>query len=273
MLEPWALQRSRFKKALINRLYQNACLTKASCLHATAVSEVESIRRLGLKNPVALIGNGVPIPETLTPRRAPVPGQRRRALFLSRIHPKKGLLNLVEAWTALRKSVDGEKMKGWELLIIGPDEGGHLAKVMAQVRAAGLQEEIRYGGERWGHEDKMQCYAEADLFVLPSYSENFGLVIAEALVCAVPVITTRATPWAELETHRCGWWIDTGKEALEQALREAIATPPGELRAMGLRGQELIKTKYSWEPVGRQMTAVYNWLAKRGAKPDIVMTD
>ncbi len=258
------------QKAVVNLLYQNTCLTEADCLRATAVSEVESIRILGLKNPVALIGNGVPIMEKLPPR-APLPNHRRRALFVSRIHPKKGLMNLVHAWTTLRKSAEGEKMKEWELLIVGPDEGGHLAQVMTAVRNAGMEEEILYGGELWDDEAKMRCYCEADLFILPSYSENFGLVIAEALGCGVPVITTRATPWAELETHRCGWWIETGEEPLRRTLQEALAVPAEELQAMGLRGRELVKAKYSWAPIGRQMFEVYEWLAKRRAKPDAVV--
>jgi glycosyltransferase involved in cell wall biosynthesis len=103
MLEPWALQRSRFKKAVVNWLYQNTCLQEATCLRATAESEVESMRAIGLRNPVALIGNGVFVPEALAERRAQsaerqAPSAKRRALFISRVHPKKGLLDLVRAW-------------------------------------------------------------------------------------------------------------------------------------------------------------------------------
>jgi glycosyltransferase involved in cell wall biosynthesis len=303
MLEPWALNRSRFKKAAVNWLYQNAMLREANCLRATAASEVETYRRLGLKNPIALIGNGVAVPEALqrtedggrtsdvclpssglpiSGLRSPISGAvggsaRRRALFISRVHPKKGLLDLVRAWAAVqtpdarRQTSDARSPSSdWELVIMGPDEGGHLAQVMGLVRELGLQEQIRYGGEVWQDDAKWRCYQEADLFVLPSYSENFGLVIAEALGCGVPVITTRATPWQELETHRCGWWIDPGKEPLAQALRRAMAVPVEELQAMGRRGRQLVLDKYSWAPIGRQMAETYEWLAGRRDRPEFV---
>jgi glycosyltransferase involved in cell wall biosynthesis len=181
--------------------------------------EGENVRRAGFNNPIALIPNGVELPAAL--EKPEIRNQKsavRRALFLSRIHPKKGLLNLVKAWDAVQKSearsqkpevgIPASDFRSpasdkWELLIVGPDEGGHLAEVQAAVRNAGLERQIHFHGEVMG-EDKIECYRGADLFVLPSFSENFGLVIAEALSCGVPVITTRETPWEELETHRFG---------------------------------------------------------------------
>jgi glycosyltransferase involved in cell wall biosynthesis len=273
MLEPWALRRSRFKKAVVNWLYQNACLRQAACLRATAASEVESIRLLGLKNPIALIPNGVPVPETLAaPSAIRHPPFQKRALFLSRIHPKKGLLDLVQAWAAIRQTDAGRRLTAdWEVVLIGPDEGGHLAEVLRAVLAAGLTDHIRHGGECWDEAAKFNCYFAADLFVLPSYSENFGLVIAEALGCGVPVITTRATPWSDLEIHRCGWWIETGKAPLIAALQQALAVPLPELRAMGLRGRTLVRDKYAWAPIGRQMALTYEWLAGRQPRPDFIV--
>jgi glycosyltransferase involved in cell wall biosynthesis len=285
MLEPWALKHSRYKKAIANWLFQNACLRGASCMRATAISEVESIRQIGLRNPVALIRNGVPFPATL-PVRPPKPaGARKRALFFSRIHPKKGLLNLIKAWKRNADMLKAETLKSgkrkaesgpppsdaWELVIVGPNEGGHLAEVMSEVRALGLEQEVSYAGEVWDEAGKLACYSQADLFVLPSFSENFGLVIAEAMSCGLPVITTKATPWEELETHRCGWWIETGEEPLFHALKMALATPPETLREMGLRGRDLIEAKYSWKTPGRQMAEVYEWLAGRRDRPAFII--
>ena len=288
MLEPWALQHSRCKKAVANWLFQNACLRGAACLRATAESEIESIRQTGLRNPVALIRNGVPFPSIL-PVRQPQPGRtKKRALFISRIHPKKGLLNLVKAWSKIAKAESGKQkmetlksespssvvrcpLSDWELVIMGPDEVGHLAEVMAAVRAAGLEKQIFYQGEVWDEAGKLECYCNADLFVLPSYSENFGLVIAEAMSCGLPVITTHATPWGELETHRCGWWIETGEEPLVNALQRALTTPAETLREMGLRGRDLIESKYSWTTPGREMAEVYEWLMGRRNRPECVV--
>jgi glycosyltransferase involved in cell wall biosynthesis len=172
------------------------------------------------------------------------------------------LLNLVTAWTDLRP-------KGWELLIVGPDEGGHSAELQATVAAAGMQRDILFPGEAWG-DARTDLYAGSDLFVLPSFSENFGLVIAEALSCEVPVITTRATPWQELQDLRCGWWIETGVDPLMRALREAFSLPPQALHEMGRRGRQLIESNYTWEPIGRQMLEVYEWMLGRREQPACV---
>ena len=235
MLEPWALKRSRMKKRLAMMLFQKSCLKNAACIHATAHMEAENIRRAGFINPIALIPNGVEVPEKRKVESGKRKAESKTALFLSRIHPKKGLLNLVKAWSVVSKEQGARsKEQEWVLVIAGPDEGGHLAEVQAAVRSAGLENRIHFQGEVMGDE-KIKCYQEADLFILPSFSENFGLVIAEALSCGVPVVTTRATPWEELETHRCGWWIETGAEPLMKALRAAMALSDAERIEMGLR--------------------------------------
>ena len=263
MLEPWALRQSRGRKCLAGWLYQEACLRRAACLRATSRMEYDNIRRAGYSNPVAVIPNGVELPKELPRRPTSRAGERWRALFLSRIHPKKGLLDLVHAWNRLRPP-------GWELVVVGPDEAGHLAEVRAAAGAAGPAGSIVFAGEAWG-EARLRFYADSELFVLHSYSENFGLVIAEALSCGVPVLTTQATPWQELREHRCGWWIETGTEPLAAALREALALPPETLREMGRRGRRLIEPKYTWAPIGRQLLEVYQWMLGRRARPECVL--
>lgn len=114
-------------------------------------------------------------------------------------------------------------------------------------------------GPLWG-EAKTAAYAGADLFVLPTYSENFGIVIAEALAAGLPVITTTAAPWHELPTESCGWWIEPGSAPLQEALRLALATPRDELAAMGGRGRALMVRRYTWPAVAGAVAAVYRWL-------------
>jgi glycosyltransferase involved in cell wall biosynthesis len=108
--------------------------------------------------------------------------------------------------------------------------------------------------------------------VLPSKSENFGMVVAEALAARTPVITTKGAPWQELETHRCGWWIDMGVESLIEALEKAMSHSPVELHEMGRRGRQLVEEKYTWDRVAGQMIEVYEWLLGRGPRPDCVVT-
>ena len=275
MLEPWSLRNSRIKKRIAMWLYEGACLRNATCLRATSMMEVESIRAAGFRNQIALIPNGVEMPPAWAVRESTVPagdsdqgegmGERpvKTALFLSRIHPKKGLLNLVDAWRQLAPS-------DWRLLIVGPDEGGHLAEVQRAVKQAGLGKSVEFPPEAWG-DARWNYYRDADLFVLPTFSENFGLVIVEALACGVPVITTHGAPWEELQTRRCGWWIETGVEPLVVALRQAMATAPNELHAMGERGRDLVTQRYAWEPIGEMMAVTLHWLAGRAPKPEWII--
>ena len=235
MLEPWALNHKALKKQLAMALFQRRDLESAKLFIATAAMEYESIRALGLRQPVAVIPNGVqfgPATGSGDAVAAPLPkSPERTALFLSRVHPKKGILNLLNAWAAVAP-------QGWRLQIAGPDEGGHLAEVMALARKLGIDHVVEYLGELDG-EAKERAYLEADLFVLPTFSENFGVVVAEALAHGLPVITTRGAPWADLETYGCGWWVDIGVDPLVHALREAMALSDDERRAMGARGRAL----------------------------------
>ena len=198
MLEPWALHYKGWKKRLALWLYQRRDLETAALLFATAEQEAEGIRRLGLRQPIAVIPNGVKLAVSqpngaFDERLHPGP---RTALFLSRIHPIKGLLNLVEAWGRIRPA-------NWRLCLAGPDEGGHLAVVMRRIRESGLETVVEYVGEVEG-DTKAALFAKAELFVLPTFSENFGVVVAEALAYGVPVITTHGTPWQGLVTRGCG---------------------------------------------------------------------
>ena len=191
--------------------------------------------------------------------------QRQRiALFLSRIQQKKGLINLLQAWA----KVDRE---GWLLRLAGPDEGGHLREVLRAVRDLGLTERVQYVGSVSG-EEKRRIYREADLFVLPTFSENFGVVVAEALSFGVPVITTKGAPWRDIETHGCGWWIDIGVEPLAGALSQAIALSDNERRLMGQRGREYIR-RYDWNDIADKTIAAYRWILGLGSQPDFVRLD
>jgi len=243
MLTPWALKQKRLKKGLALALYQYRDLQSAALLHATASSEVEDIRRLRLKQPVAVAPLGVNVPAEAPPVRHNTP---RIALFVSRVHPKKGLLNLVEAWAQVRSSkvrecesalverpgtgdqrteagknasalsLQPSTFLPWQLVIAGPDQDGHTAEIKAKAKKLGLSvddipsnqlisqpanlpcpPDIVFTGPVYGA-DKDALYRMADLLVLPTYSENFGVVVIEALAQGCPVITTKGTPWEEL---------------------------------------------------------------------------
>ncbi len=253
MLDPWALGVKKWKKRLAMALYQKRDLKGAVAFHVTAALEEKSVRAQGLAQPCFVVPNGVTLPQTM-PARA-TDDVTKTAIFLSRLHPGKGLLTLAEAWAKVWPS-------GWTMKVVGPDCNGHKADVVSRLDALGIRGQWQFV-DMLNDDEKWNAYRAADLLVHPSVSENFGITIVEGLAAGIPVITTKGTPWGELETERCGWWIDIGVEPLAAALREAMALSDGEREAMGARGRALVEAKYQWPAIGRQMLAAYRSVLPR----------
>lgn len=262
-LEPWALEYRRLKKRLAMLAYQGRVLRGASMLVATAGQELESIRKLGLCNPVAVLPNGV---DSYLGTPAKCSSQVRKILFLSRIHPKKGIRDLILAWAKVRQD-------GWRIIIAGPDENGHAAELQSLISSLGLSDDFEFPG-LVVDEAKERCFAEASIFVLPTYSENFGIAVAEALARGVPVITTTGAPWEDVLLHDCGWWVQPGVGGISQALSAAISTPSSILIEMGGRGKALVEEKYSWSRIGKSALLASEWVVYREeSPPSFVDTD
>ena len=268
MLETWALNHRGLKKRLALQIYQYRDLETAALFFATGEQEFVNIRRVGLRQPVAIIPNGVELPVLENNGSAnqwrSLQDRSHSVVYISRIHPQKGLLHLVEAWGRLRPS-------DWRLYLAGPDEGGHLAEVMRRVRELRLENFVEYVGVVEG-DAKTALFDSADLFVLPSFSENFGVVIAEALAHGVPVITTRGTPWEGVMHHGCGWWIDPTVDALTEALQEALNIDGASLLAMGEKGREYAR-EFNWTHIAQQTADVYRWVLGLGPMPECVVCD
>jgi glycosyltransferase involved in cell wall biosynthesis len=243
-------------------LAQRSALQAADCLHATSASEYEEIRAAGLSNPVTIIANGVDLPGLAgAPRH---PGPERIVLSLGRIHPKKGLDRLVRAWAAIAADLPESRLR-----IVGPVELGHDAELRALAESCNARR-ITIEPPIYRAREKLECYRGADVFVLPTLNENFGMTVAEALAAGVPVIATKGAPWAGLDDHRCGWWIDHGVEPLAAALREALAMPRQELHRMGARGRVWMGEAFGWDRIAGEMTEVYLWLKSGGEPPPSV---
>lgn len=249
MLEPWIIHRhywTRKLPALI--LYQRAAVRRADHLHATAESEQRNLISLGWNPRITVIPNGIDV----DPVRMKTSWQRTgRLLFLSRIHVKKGINFLLEAMAALA----GE-LKDYQLDIAGEGDRAYVDELRAMADRLGLSGRVHLVGGVYG-EGKWDLFRRADVFVLPTHSENFGLVVAEALAAGTPVITTQGTPWQDLETHHCGWWTDVGTEPTILSLRDFLQRSPQELEDMGRRGRHLVEEKYSARGMAENLEQMY----------------
>ena len=249
MLDPWALSVKKWKKRLGMLMYQHHALKRAKAIHVTSELEAKHVRDFGLRQPIIIAANGVTIPPD-TGRvigKASI-GEGHTAVFISRLHPGKGLLLLVDAWAKV-------KPDGWKMVVAGPDRYGHKVEVVARLHSLGVEHDWDFVGEL-NDDEKWRALSRADLFIHPSASENFGISIAEALAAGVPVITTKGCPWAEIQ-NRCGWWIDRNVDSLVAAMREAMAFTDEQRQAMGEKGRQLIREKYSWPAIARQVIKGY----------------
>ena len=260
MLEPWALNHKRWKKRLAWWLYQQRDLRSTALLHATASREAGHLGNLSIGRAIMMVPNGVDL-HSIAPLRVAESGVRT-ALFVGRIYPVKGLPLLVEAWAKVRPA-------GWKMKIVGPDEAGHLAEVERLIRQAGMEADFEIAGPLSGSALE-QAYQNADLCILPSYTENFGMVVGEALAQGLPVITTQGTPWELLETERCGWWVPVSVDGIAAALEDATRKTSEELIAMGERGRAVVAERFAWDRIARQFVECYEWVLGKGEKPGCV---
>jgi glycosyltransferase involved in cell wall biosynthesis len=253
MLEPWALQHKGLKKKIAWPLYQSRDLRSASLHHATTEAEASNILRMNLGVPATTIPNGVDMPPEhmlrLAGRTKRAAGEIRTALFVGRIYPVKGLPLLVEAWARVMPG-------NWRLVIAGPDEAGHMSVVKRAADAAGIGDVVSFPGSVTGRE-KEELFANADLFILPTLSESFGVAVAEALSFGLPVLTTTGAPWPQLEMNGCGWRVEISADGLARGLRQATALDGNSLVAMGMRGRQLVDKEFRWPAVGARFAEAY----------------
>ena len=259
-LSKHAMQSGSVIKKLFWPLVQKPAIEATSCFHATAMSEYHDIRRLGFLQPIAIIPNGIDMP-VLVPKTL---NSIRSVLFLGRIHPIKGLDMLLPAWKTLQN-----KFPDWQLKIVGPDHRGYLSKVKGMSEALGLKR-VEFCKPLFGGA-KTKALIDADLFVLPSYSENFGMSVAEALAAGTPALVTKGAPWSGLQKNRAGFWVDTNLASITSAMEEAMLKDDVELRALGRNGRAWMKNEYSWKKINLQMLTTYEWVVNGGKTPPWVI--
>lgn len=261
MLYPQALARSAWKKKLMMHLCFDKDIRAANCIHTTCMQEMKYYRDLGYKNPVAVIANPMPLPkyiDDIKPERS-----KKRIGFLGRLHPYKNVKGLIEAWASLGKATQNA-----ELYIMGKGDEAYETYLRELVTTLGLTNVI-FAGFVNGRE-KFEKLATLTALFVPSISENFGMTITEALIVKTPVMASLGTPWEELNTRRCGWWVNNDIRTLAQTMEEVFSLSDEELLAMGERGKQLVLEKYSSIQVATQMKQFYEWILYGGTKPDFV---
>ncbi len=252
MLEPWIIKRNYWiKKLPALMLYQKKAIRKVDYIHATAESEKENLIQLGYNDKIKVIPNAVNVDSIIMKNS----WQRTKTiLFLSRIHEKKGLNFLIEATAILKK-----KLSGYKIVIAGEGDSSYIEKLKQMVSQTDVQEIISFAGGVYG-EEKWNLFREADVFVLPTFSENFGIAVAEALASGTPVITTVGSPWTDLVESDCGWYTEIGTLHTVNALKEFLRLDEKALERMGHNGRRLIEGKYSTQSMADEMMELYRGL-------------
>ena len=261
MLYPQAMaNKSGWGKSLALRFYQAADLRHAACIQATCYEEMDFYRKLGFRNPVAVIPNAVELDDLPEP---PVRDRIFRIGYLGRLDSRKRIERLIYALSA-----DEFPDKGVELLIIGSGDAAYEQFLHREMDRLGLRN-VTFTGFLVGKE-KWNALRTCTVLAVPSDFENFGNIVLDAMKQGIPVIASRGTPWRELEEFHCGWWVDNDVETLKETILGAMRLSPEELMQMGLNGQQLLKKRYEQLQVARRLEAMYQWVLRRGTPPDFL---
>lgn len=264
MLEPWSLTQSKWKKKIAMLLYQKSDLNKAASIFTTAEMEAKHVHDLGIHVPCSVIPNGI---ETEGyPCRTSIDVVKKQVLFLSRIHIKKGIELLIDAW---KKIIDN--FQGWKLVIVGNGEPEYIESLNKRILSLGLTDSVEIKEPVFGAA-KLELYQSSALFVLPSFSENFGMVIAEAMSCGVPALTTTNCPWEILNETKTGWCVDLSVENLEKTLLEALSMEPKKLYDMGQQASKLVFENFNYRNVAARTKELYEWILGKGNKPEFIIS-
>lgn len=259
MLLPWARSHKKLRKDIAWLLYQRRDLIRVDGVHVTSQAEADILAGVVLPERLHTIQFGVALPETTPP--IPKDTSVKTLLFLGRLHPVKNLEALIRAF--VRAGPDAYRLR-----LVGPEEDNYRTTLAALIDELGAGDRIEMSGPAYGVEKEREI-ASAHAVILPSFTENFGSVVAEALAMGRPVIASTGTPWQALETERCGWWVAPDIASLTQTIEALVKTPVAELAAMGARGRAHVTRDLSWNSTAKRMADLYTTLASSKAKVEL----
>ena len=272
MLDPWALRHSRWKKSVAAWLYENACLRGATCIHVNTKAEMNVVRQYGLRNPIAIIPNGMDIPDSRSDSPSPwihlIKSGTKVILYLGRLHPKKGLQVLLRGWKeVLRKDSPSDH---WDLVIAGWDQEDHRAELITTADKLGIRGRVHFVGPLFG-EAKSSALCSADAVVLPSFSEGLPMAVLEAWANCLPVLMTSSCNLSEGFAAGAAIPIQPEPESIDCGLRQLTSMSDSCRRKMGMNGRELVRQRFTWDAVGNQMNSLYYWMLNGGSTPDTLV--
>lgn len=275
MLDSWAVNNSHIKKKIASFLYESKHLEQANCIHALCYSEYKSIRDYGLKNPVAIIPNGIDIPQSaasvLPEWENIVPKNSKILLFLSRIHPKKGLINLLGAWAEAKKHSSTNE-SNWSLVIAGWSQNDHQQELKDKAEELGILSSVFFVGPQFD-EAKESTLSRADAFILPSFSEGLPMAVLEAWAYSLPVIMTPECNIPEGFETNSAIRVDPNVVSIFNGLTKLFDMSEKDVKVVGENGRNLVENKFSWPKIANEMLDVYNWVLDKNVKPDCVIID
>jgi glycosyltransferase involved in cell wall biosynthesis len=258
MLERWALAHKGRKKQIYASLFEHRNVNGAACLHALTIAEAVDCRRFGYSGPVAIIPNGVDADRLADPRlfldRYPQAKGMRLLLFLGRIHYKKGVDLLLNAWAQL-----AERYPDVLLVLAGPDSEGTLSQAISLIEDLKLSRRILFTGMLEGPY-KWSALVASDFFVLPSYSEGLSVAALEAMSCGLPLIVSEQCNLPQVPEAGAGWQVKTCLENLRGALEEALTSDSAKCADMSSRARKLAESEFSWSGVTERMAQLYDWI-------------
>ena len=270
MLYSNALLIKPFRKKLMLKVWFNKDVHNANCLHATCKQEMVHIRKFGYKGPIAVIPNPVIIPDEIKLKDCDYERQNHGKMqlgILARINPIKKIENLI---LAAGKIIKEDNFNNLEVVIMGKGNDDYERYLRSLTESLGISDKVKFLGFVKGKEKYERLSRLRALFV-PSESENFGMIVPEALICGTPVYASLGTPWEELNTQGCGWWRDNSPESIAEVIREIISLPSDTIFEMGKKGRDLIAKHYGQDMIAQQMYELYRWLLNPNViKPSFV---
>jgi glycosyltransferase involved in cell wall biosynthesis len=265
-LEPYRLEISKYKKRVAFKLFEKSNILESSAIIACAEDEGLRLKNMFPDNDVAVIPNGVSEDFYNAESLRKSGKNKKTILFLSQIIPIKGLDRLFRVVS----DIGVNNFSDWEFLIAGYGDIHYINALKALAKELNISQLVKFVGTKFGN-DKIEIFDNADVFILPTFNENFGIVVAESLARGVPVLTTKGAPWNELTTNKCGFWVDNSDDGIKDGLLQILSASENELLTMGKNGRRLVGDKYLWRENAKSTIELYEWVLTGNNKPNFII--